>query len=88
MDILYLAGFEKIGFKKEQLTPTKETIYRFTNTEALVVGTIDLEVSLSKRKGRVSCTAHFIMVDISSPFNGILDRLSIHRFKTITSSYH
>lgn len=78
VDILYLVAFEKMDFKKEQLTPTKEAIYSFTNTEASVVGTIDLEVFLGKRKGKVSRTAHFIVINISSPFNVILGRPSIN----------
>lgn len=76
-----------MGFKREQLTLAKEEIYDFTNTEDPVVGTINLEVSLGERKGRVSRTTYFIVVNISSPFNGILGRPIIHGFKEVPSSY-
>lgn len=87
VDILYLAEFEKMDFKKEKLASAKETIYRFTNTKALVVWAIDLEVFMGKRNGRVSRTTHFIVIDINSLFNEILG-IRIHGFKAIPSSYH
>lgn len=36
------------SIKNSYLTPAKEVIYRFTNTDAPVVETIDLEISLGE----------------------------------------
>jgi len=87
-DILYMDTFIKMGLKKEDLSPCKEAIYGFTNVAAPVAGVIDLKVSIGSRKGRVSRTCRFIVVEVESTFHGIFGRPFIHGIKAVPSSYH
>lgn len=50
VDILYIIAFKRIGGKIEDLAPSSEPIYGFTNTVAPNAGTIDLKLSIESKK--------------------------------------
>lgn len=45
-----------MGNKKEDLSTSKESIYGFTNTAALIAGIIDLKTSIGSKKDGVNQT--------------------------------
>lgn len=63
MDVFYYEAFIKMGYKRENLAPLKESIYDFTNIVALVVGVITLKISIRSKKGQVGLTTQFIVVE-------------------------
>lgn len=66
--IVYLDTFIRMGLKKEDLFLCKEAIYGFTDIFVFVVGVIELKTSISFKKGRVSGTCWFVMVEVESTF--------------------
>lgn len=53
MNVLYHNTFIKMGYKREDLSPSKEIIYEFTNTATSIVGVIKLKTSIGMKKGWV-----------------------------------
>lgn len=82
VDIFYYDTFPHMDYKREDLSPSKEAIYSFTNTTTLVVGVINLKPE------RVSRTCQFIIVEVEFAFNAIMGRPFIHGIKVDPSSYH
>lgn len=54
VDVLFLQCFERMGLRKDQLQMARALIYDFTNITVFVVVTINFQLSLKERKGRVS----------------------------------
>lgn len=83
-DILYMDTFLYMGYKREDLSPYKEAIYRLTNT----TGVIDLGTSIRSKDGRVRRTCQFVIVEMESTFISILRQPFNHDIKVVPSSYH
>lgn len=77
-----------MSYKREDLSPSKEAIYGFTNTVALVAGVINFKTSIGSKGGRVSRTCQFVVVEVESAFNGILGWPFIYDIKVVPFSYH
>lgn len=88
IDVLYYNTCIKMGYKKEDLSPSKEVIYGFTNTTTLIARVIDSKSSIRFRlkKGQISQIFQFIVVVGDSYFNIIVGRQFIHKIKVVSSS--
>lgn len=53
-----------MSYKVENLVSFKEVVYSFTNTPAIVIGIINLKVSLGARKTRVNKMTQFVVVKL------------------------
>lgn len=67
-NILYMDTFLLMVYKREDLSPCKEVIYKFTNTAMPVSSVIDLNTSIGSKARRVSRTCQFVIVEIESTF--------------------
>lgn len=88
VSMLYYYAFIKMGQKREDLAPPKEAIYHFTNNTTLVAEVISLKTLIRFKKGLVSYTTQFIIVEVESTLNAILKLLFIHDIQVVPSSYH
>lgn len=50
VEVLYRDTFVKMAYKRENVTPTKEAIYDFTNTTTPIVSHVDLKILISSEK--------------------------------------
>lgn len=60
VDVLYYNTFIKMGYKREDFSPSKEPIFGSTNTAMLIEGVIDLKTSIGSKKYWVRKTTQFI----------------------------
>lgn len=80
VDMLYNDVFIKMGHKRENLSPLKVAIYCLTNIATLIEGVVTLKTSITSKKGQVSLTPQFIIVEVKSSLKKYLDD---HSFTTL-----
>lgn len=88
VNVVYYRGFEKMGYKVENLVLFKKVIYGFTNTPTAFASTINLKVSLGAKETRINKIAQFIVVTLDSAYNALFVWPTIHGFKVVSSSLH
>ena len=87
-DIIFASAFDKIGIGREKLEPVSTHLRGFFGEKVLLVGSIQLVLTLGNPPCQATTTARFLVVDAPSAYNMLLGRPSLNAIKAIPSAYH
>ncbi|GFZ11327.1 hypothetical protein Acr_22g0007250 [Actinidia rufa] len=87
-DILFISAFEKMKVGLNKLHPFHTPLIGFGGNTTHPLGWINLPITLGTEPQQTTVWQDFIVVDCPSPYNSILGRPTLGRFKPITSTYH
>ena len=87
-DILYYPAFQQMGIDRARLIPTNAPLVDFGGIRVLPLGAITLSVTVGDYLKQFTKDITFLVVDYSSPYNGILGRPTLNSWKVATSIYH
>ena len=77
-----------MGLKNSDLRPSPNMIYGFIGDSVTPMGVITLPMTVGEYPRESCVMADFLVIDQSSAFNVVLDRLSLRALKVSTSIYH
>ncbi|KAL0361939.1 UNVERIFIED_CONTAM: Retrovirus-related Pol polyprotein from transposon [Sesamum radiatum] len=87
VDILFEATFQKMGMKREDLTPKETTLMGFEGSTTRALGEITLPVSLGEEPRIKTVMVRFLVVDTSYPsYNIILGRPALNAIEAVIST--
>ena len=87
-DIIFALAFDKMGIRREKLEPVSTHLRGFSGEKVLLVGSIQLVLTLGDPPCQATTTARFLFVDAPSAYNMLLGRPSLNAIKAIPSAYH
>ncbi|RZS23559.1 hypothetical protein BHM03_00056515 [Ensete ventricosum] len=64
------------------------TLIGFTRDSIAPLGTIVLLITLGQEPRSKTLVVTFMVVELSTPYNVILGRLTLNRFRVVVSTYH
>lgn len=85
---MYKATLEKIGLNVRDLRACATTLYRFGGEGTVCMGVIDLAVTLGEYPISVMKIVEFVVVDIPSAYNIILERPLLISLGAVSSVRH
>ncbi|XP_042515271.1 uncharacterized protein LOC122089616 [Macadamia integrifolia] len=88
VDILFLEVFQKMGLSKEKLKKVEHPLQGFSGASVKVEGSYELPVRAGTRDRHVTVMIIFLVVDITSAYNAILERVRLNLLKAIVSTSH
>ncbi|XP_074347547.1 uncharacterized protein LOC141686408 [Apium graveolens] len=88
VDIVFHDIFIRMSYNDSQLTPSDAPIYGFNHVECKVEGAIKLPVTIGEEPKKVTQMLNFQVVNATSTYNAIMDRIGIHAFNAVPSTYH
>ena len=87
-DIIFASAFDKMGIEREKLEPVSTHLRGFSGEKVLLVGSIQLVLTLGDPPCQATTTTRFLVVDAPFAYNMLLSRPSINAIKAIPSAYH
>ncbi|XP_042484167.1 uncharacterized protein LOC122064521, partial [Macadamia integrifolia] len=87
-DILFLEAFQKMGLGEEKLKRVEHPLQGFSRAPVKVEGSIELPVRDGTEDRQVTVMINFLVVDITSAYNAILERFGLNLLKAIVSTPH
>ena len=87
-DIFFVSAFDKMGIRREKLEPVDTHLRGFSREKVLLLGSIQLVLTLGEPPCQATITARFLIVDAPSAYNMLLGRPSLNAIKAIPSAYH
>ena len=87
-DIIFTSAFDKMGIGREKLDPVSTHLRGFSREKVLLLGSIQLVLTLGETPCQATTTARFLIVDAPSAYNILLGRPSLNAIKAIPSAYH
>ncbi|XP_026430820.1 uncharacterized protein LOC113327920 [Papaver somniferum] len=84
VDILFYNAFKAIGYKDADMIPSTYTRYGFNGVATNTKG----EINMTIFAGEVETNVTVCVVDLESPYNGLMGRPWIHEIKGVASTYH
>ena len=87
-DILYYLAFQQMRLGRDQLRPVCSPLVGFEGMKVQPVGTITLPFVVGSYPQQIAKEVNFLVVDCSSSYNAIIERLTLNRWKAVTSTYH
>ena len=87
-DIIFASAFDKKGIGMEKLEPVNAYLRGFSGERVLLLGSIQLVLTLRDPPCQATTTIRFLIVDAPSAYNMLLGRLSLNAIRVIPSSYH
>ena len=87
-DILFYGVFQRMKLSSHRLQPINALLVEFTKIFVQVDGAITLLATARKRPRLTTKTLTFLVVQVSSAYNAILDRPGLNAFQAIISTYH
>ena len=87
-DIIFASAFDKMGIRREKLEPVNTHLRGFSGEKVLLLGSIQLILTLGDPPCQATTTARFLIVDAPSAYNMLLGRPSLNAIKAIPSTYH
>ena len=87
-DIIFASAFDKMGIGREKLEPVSTHLRGFSGEKVLLVGSIQLVLTLGDPPCQATTTARFLVVDAPFAYNMLLSRPFINAIKAIPSAYH
>ena len=89
-DILFYGAFINMGYNNQDLkhykTPTPLT--GFTGDTVYPMGYVTVPVLFGQAPKTIAISIEFLVIDISSVYNAIIGRRTLHRIKAVPSSHH
>ena len=87
-DIIFASAFDKMGIGREKLEPISTHLRGFSGEKVLILGSIQLVLTLGEPPCQATTTTRFLIVDAPSAYNMLLGRPSLNAIKAIPSAYH
>ena len=87
-DIIFALAFDKMGIGRKKLDPVSTHLRGFSGEKVLLLGSIQLVLTLGEPPCQATTTARFLIVDAPSAYNMLLGRPSLNTMKAIPSTYH
>ena len=87
-DIIFASTFDKMGIGREKLEPVNTHLRGFSGERVLLLGSIQLVLTLGEPPCQATTIARFLIVDAPSAYNMLLGRPSLNAIKAIPSAYH
>ena len=87
-DILYAAAFAKMEIGKEKLKPVRTPCIGFEGECLILLGSIELLVTMGEPPHQASKMINFLVVEHLSVYNVFWGRPSLNMFQAVTSTYH
>ena len=87
-DIIFASAFDKISIGREKLEPVNTHLQGLSGEKVLLLGSIQLVLTLGDPPCQATTTVRFLVVDASSAYNMLLGKPSLNAIKAIPSAYH
>ena len=87
-DIIFSSAFDKMGIGREKLEPVNTHLRGFSGEKVLLLGSIQLVLTLGDSPCQATTAVRFLVVDAPSAYNMLLGRPSLNAIKVIPSTYH
>ncbi|RWW16202.1 hypothetical protein GW17_00019919 [Ensete ventricosum] len=87
-DILYLDTFQKLEMTNQDLVPMTSTLTGFTGDEITPTGVVTLPMTFDDEPRTKTFMVPFMVVDLPSAYNTIIDRPTLNKLKAIVSIDH
>ena len=87
-DIIFASAFDKMGIGRERLEPVNTHLRGFSGEKVLLLGSIQLVLTLGDPSCQATTTKRFLTVDAPSAYNVLLGRPSLNAIKVIPSAHH
>ncbi|XP_064987292.1 uncharacterized protein LOC135626032 [Musa acuminata AAA Group] len=88
VDMLYLDAFKKLSLTDGDLTLMGSALIGFMGDSISPLGTTILPVTIEEEPRDKTIMTTFIVVDLPSTYNVILDRPTLNKLKAVVSTYH
>ncbi|XP_064950571.1 uncharacterized protein LOC135611986 [Musa acuminata AAA Group] len=87
-DVLYFEVFKRLGITKGDLTPLASSLTGFMGDFVSPLETTLLPITIGEEPRTETIMTTFIVVDLPSAYNVILDRPTLNKLKAVISTYH
>nr|XP_009409725.1 PREDICTED: uncharacterized protein LOC103991910 [Musa acuminata subsp. malaccensis] len=87
-DVLYLDAFQKLGLAKVPLEPICSALTGFTGDSISPLGAVTLPLTLGAPPRTKMVMSTFLVVDLPTACNAILDRPTLNKIRVVVSTYH
>jgi hypothetical protein len=87
-EILFLTAFDQMGFNKNQLKETMNSLYGFRGRRVVPIGSISLSVSFGSQQNTQTEQVTFDVVDMHYPYNAIFGIGLLTTFETTLHSVY
>ena len=87
-NIIFASAFDKMGIGREKLEPVNACLRGFSGERVLLLGSVQLVLTLGDSPCQATTTVRFIIVDAPSAYNMLLGRPSLNAIGAVPSAYH
>ncbi|XP_059436658.1 uncharacterized protein LOC132169680 [Corylus avellana] len=87
-DILYWLVFKQMGIDQDRIKPFGSPLVGFTGEQVQPMGLISLPTIAGIALKQVTIMVDFLVIDLPSAYNAIIDRPSLDKLRAITSTCH
>ncbi|KAL0427087.1 UNVERIFIED_CONTAM: hypothetical protein Slati_2883500 [Sesamum latifolium] len=87
-DILFGEAYDQMQLGDVSLEKVNTSLYGFAGEVVHPRGMVSLPLTMGKGTTRKTCLLKFLVVDVPSAYNVILDRPTLNTFQAVVSTYH
>nr|XP_025685028.1 uncharacterized protein LOC112785819 [Arachis hypogaea] len=87
-DILFKLAFDKLRLDENELRAYPDTLYGLGDTPIKPLGFIPLHTTFEKGEKSKTLSIDFIVVDVGSAYNALIDRTTLNRLGSVVSTPH
>ena len=88
VDIIFASAFDKMGIGREKLEPVNACLRGFSGERVLLLGSVQLVLTLGDPPCQATTTMRFLIVEAPSAYNMLLGRPSLNAIRAVPSAYH
>ncbi|KAK7279755.1 hypothetical protein RJT34_24812 [Clitoria ternatea] len=87
-DVIFYNCFERMGFKDSDLQPYTQELTAFNGAKQSTKGYLDTLISFEGEPGARTVKSRVLVIDVKSPFNGIIGRPTLNAMEAVVSTPH
>ncbi|XP_072064419.1 uncharacterized protein [Arachis hypogaea] len=87
-DILFKTAFDKLGLEEKELKAYPNSLFELGNTPFQPLGYISLHTTFGKGTRSRTLSIGYIVVDISSAYNALIECATMNRLTAVVSTLH
>ncbi|PWG75111.1 hypothetical protein DF186_14360, partial [Enterococcus hirae] len=87
-DILFKTAFDKLGLEKKKLRTYPNSLFELENTPVQSLKYVSLHTTFEKKNQSRTLKINYIVIDINSTYNTLIDRTTLNQLDTIISTLH
>ncbi|KAL0413206.1 UNVERIFIED_CONTAM: hypothetical protein Sradi_1522300 [Sesamum radiatum] len=87
-DILFGEAYDQMQLRDVSLKKVNTSLYGFVGEVVHPRGMVSLPLTMGRGTTRKTCLLKFLVVDVPSAYNVILDRPTLNAFQAVISTYH